>query len=426
LQSLAQLSEKTVMQTLAKIIESSKYSLKRLDAYWRAANYLAVGQICLLDNPLLKEPLLRSHVKPNRAGLWGTIPTQNFIYVHLNRVIQLFDLNMIFLTDSDNARPAVVGNAYLEGSYGELYPELTQDEAGLKKLFQQFSFPDGVPGNVSLDGPGSMCGGGLGYSLSHAFDAVSDNPELTAACVIGDGNSATGQLAKARHSIKFLNPKKDGAVLPIVLLNRNENPQTTFVARVTHREIRQFLYGLGWKPYFVEGDDPEEMHKRMASVVAKVVEEIQHIQTSARSNKDPKRPHWPVVLLNSPKNWTVPKFVNNQSVEGRSLADQVSSDDEHPGYLEKIESWLKSFRPKELFDETGKLMDELTALAPMGDRRMGANPDANRGRLLKNVIMPDCRAYVVNMDSSKNDSRKARERRFVCASLQGISPQIQL
>ena len=388
------------MKTTTKTIESSKYAIKRLDAYWRAANYLSVGQIYLLDNPLLKEPLQKSHIKPNLLGHWGTTPGQNFIYAHLNRAIQLFDLNMIYISGPGHGGPAVVGNVYLEGTYSEVYPNITQDEAGLRKLFKQFSFPGGIPSHVSPECPGSIHEGGeLGYSLCHAFGAVFDNPDLIAACVIGDGEAETGPLATSWHSNKFLNPITDGAVLPILHLNGYKIANPTIFARITHRELKQFLKGCGWKPYFVEGDDPDRMHKRMAGVIGKVVEEIKDIQTNARDNNDAKRPHWPMIVLNSPKGWTGPKFVDGIQIEGTFRAHQIPLliDDEHPGHLEQLESWMKSYRPEELFDEHGKLIDELAELAPQGERRMGANPHANGGQLLKDLIMPDFRRYAVDV-----------------------------
>ena len=388
------------MKTTTKTIESSKYAIKRLDAYWRAANYLSVGQIYLLDNPLLKESLQKSHIKPNLLGHWGTTPGQNFIYAHLNRAIQRFDLNMIYISGPGHGGPAVVGNVYLEGTYSEVYPNITQDEAGLRKLFKQFSFPGGIPSHVSPECPGSIHEGGeLGYSLCHAFGAVFDNPDLIAACVIGDGEAETGPLATSWHSNKFLNPITDGAVLPILHLNGYKIANPTIFARITHRELKQFLKGCGWKPYFVEGDDPDRMHKRMAGVMAKVVEEIKDIQTNARDNNDAKRPHWPMIVLNSPKGWTGPKFVDGIQIEGTFRAHQIPLliDDEHPGHLEQLESWMKSYRPEELFDEHGKLIDELAELAPQGERRMGANPHANGGQLLKDLIMPDFRRYAVDV-----------------------------
>lgn len=380
--------------------DSSKHILNKMDAYWRAANYLSVGQIYLYDNPLLKVPLQRSHVKPNLLGHWGTTPGQNFIYVHLNRIIQQFDLNMLYISGPGHGGPAIVGNVYLEGTYSEVYPEITQDEAGLKKLFKQFSFPGGIPSHVSPECPGSIHEGGeLGYSLSHAFGAVFDNPDLIAACVIGDGEAETGPLATSWHSNKFLNPITDGAVLPILHLNGYKIANPTIFARITRKELKQFLRGCGWKPYFVEGEEPEKMHKKMARVMDRVIEEIKDIQSNARDNDDATRPVWPMIVLNSPKGWTGPKFVDGQQIEGTFRAHQVplQIDDEHPGHLKQLEEWMKSYRPEELFDESGRLIDELAALAPTGKRRMGANPNANGGLLLEDLHLPDFRQNAINV-----------------------------
>ncbi len=378
----------------------SKNLLHRMDAYWRAANYLSVGQIYLYDNPLLKEPLKRSHVKPKLLGHWGTTPGQNFIYVHLNRAIRAFDLNMIYISGPGHGGPAVVGNTYLEGTYSEVYPDITQDEIGLQKLFKQFSFPGGIPSHVSPECPGSIHEGGeLGYSLSHAFGAVFDNPDLITACVVGDGEAETGPLATSWHSNKFLNPITDGAVLPILHLNGYKIANPTVFARITHKELKQFLKGCGWKPYFVEGDEPEAMHKRMAHVMDRVIEEIHDIQTNARENNDASRPLWPMIVLNSPKGWTGPKFVDGLQIEGTFRAHQVplQIDDDHPGHLELLEEWMKSYRPEELFDERGRLLEELAELAPQGERRMGANPHANGGSLLQDLVMPDFRKHAVDV-----------------------------
>ena len=392
------------MSTITKhgSTEASNEILKKMDAYWRAANYLSVGQIYLYDNPLLKEPLQRSHVKPNLLGHWGTTPGQNFIYVHLNRVIQQFDLNMIYISGPGHGGPAIVGNVYLEGTYSEFYPEITQDEAGLKKLFKQFSFPGGIPSHVSPECPGSIHEGGeLGYSLSHAFGAVFDNPDLIAACVIGDGEAETGPLATSWHSNKFLNPITDGAVLPILHLNGYKIANPTVFARITHKELKQFLKGCGWRPYFVEGDDPENMHKRMAQVTGRAIKEIRDIQSNARDNDDATRPMWPMIVLNSPKGWTGPKSVDGLPIEGTFRAHQVplQIDDSHPGNLGHLERWMKSYRPEELFDQRGRLNEELLELAPVGERRMGANPHANGGLLLKALIMPDFKANAIDVPS---------------------------
>jgi xylulose-5-phosphate/fructose-6-phosphate phosphoketolase len=376
--------------------------LRRMDAYWRAANYLSVGQIYLYDNPLLKRPLKLSHVKPTLLGHWGTTPGQNFIYVHLNRAIKKYDLNMIYISGPGHGGPALVANTYLEGTYSEVYPAVTQDEAGLKKLFTRFSFPGGIPSHVSPECPGSIHEGGeLGYSLSHAFGAVFDNPELVVTCVIGDGEAETGPLATAWHSNKFLNPISDGAVLPILHLNGYKIANPALLARIEHEELEQLLRGYGWTPYFVEGDEPQLMHQLMAGTLDEVIGEIRRIQSNARNNNDTTRPRWPMIVLKSPKGWTGPKVVDGLKVEGTFRAHQVPlvMDPEHPDHLEQLESWMKSYKPEELFDEHGRLMAELAELAPEGDRRMGANPHANGGLLLRDLIMPDFRIHAVNVPS---------------------------
>lgn len=378
----------------------NKKTLQKIDAYWRAANYLSVGQIYLLDNPLLKEPLHKSHIKPNLLGHWGTTPGQNFIYVHLNRVIKSHDLNMLYISGPGHGGPAIVANVYLEGTYSEFYPAVSQDEPGLKQLFKQFSFPGGIPSHVSPECPGSIHEGGeLGYSLSHAFGAVFDTPDLIAACVIGDGEAETGPLATAWHSNKFLNPISDGAVLPILHLNGFKIASPTIFARIPRKELKQFLRGCGWKPYFVEGNSHETMHKRMANAMDKALGDIQQIQAHARRNDDPTRPQWPMIVLISPKGWTGPQVVDGLQIEGTFRAHQVPllTDSKHPGHVEQLEKWLKSYRPEELFDNQGRLNSELAELAPQGDRRMGANPHANGGLLLKDLNMPDFRRYAVDV-----------------------------
>ncbi len=392
------------MKTKTKKTKSalSKSTLRRMDAYWRAANYLSVGQIYLYDNPLLKVPLTRAHIKPNLLGHWGTTPGQNFIYVHLNRVIKLFDFNMIYISGPGHGGPAIVGNTYLEGTYSEVYPNITQDESGLRKLFKQFSFPGGIPSHVSPECPGSIHEGGeLGYSLSHAFGAVFDNPDLIAACVIGDGEAETGPLATSWHSNKFLNPITDGAVLPILHLNGYKIANPSVFARITPKELKHFLRGCGWSPHFVEGGDSAAMHRRMARVTAKVIEEIQNIQTNARANDDARRPLWPMIVLDSPKGWTGPKSIDGVPIEGTFRAHQVplSIDDAHPDHLQQLEDWMRSYRPEELFDEQGKLIEALADLAPKGDRRMGSNPHGNGGQLLQDLIMPDFRDYAVEVST---------------------------
>ncbi len=374
--------------------------LQKMDAYWRAANYLSVGQIYLYDNPLLKEPLQQAHVKPILLGHWGTTPGQNFIYVHLNRVIKKYDLDMIYISGPGHGGPALVGNTYLEGTYTEIYPNISQDEAGLTKLFKQFSFPGGIPSHVSPECPGSIHEGGeLGYSLSHAFGAVFDNPELVVACVIGDGEAETGPLATAWHSNKFLNPITDGAVLPILHLNGYKIANPTVLARITQEELDQLLRGYGWIPYFVEGEEPEMMHQLMAATLEKAIGDIQNIQTNARNNKDATRPRWPMIVLNSPKGWTGPKVVDGIPIEGTFRAHQIpiQVDAEHPRHLHELETWMKGYKPEELFDDNGRLIPELAELAPKGDRRMGANPHANGGLLLRDLHLPNYRDFAVQV-----------------------------
>jgi xylulose-5-phosphate/fructose-6-phosphate phosphoketolase len=378
---------------------SSQASLRLLDAYWRAANYLSVGQIFLWDNPLLQRPLRLSDVKPMLLGHWGTTPGQNFIYAHLNRVIKAGDLDMVYVSGPGHGGPAVVGNTYLEGTYSEVYPDISRDEAGLKKLFRQFSFPGGIPSHASPECPGSIHEGGeLGYSLSHSFGAVFDNPALIVACVVGDGEAETGPLATAWHSNKFLDPVTDGAVLPILHLNGYKIANPTVLARITHEELDQFLRGCGWTPIFVEGHEPEAMHARMAAALDQAVLEIQRIQRQARQHGQAGRPRWPMVVLNSPKGWTGPKEVDGQPVEGNFRSHQVPLHPaDHPGHLQLLDDWLRSYRAEELFDAQGTLRAELAALAPTGPRRMGANPHANGGLLLKGLRLPDYRAYAADV-----------------------------
>ncbi len=377
--------------------------LNRMDAYWRAANYLSVGQIYLYDNPLLKRPLSLADVKHMLLGHWGTTPGQNFIYVHLNRVIKKYDLNMIYICGPGHGGPAVVGNTYLEGSYSEIYPNISQDEAGLQKLFLQFSFPGGIPSHASPECPGSIHEGGeLGYSLSHAFGAVFDNPDLIVACVVGDGEAETGPLATAWHSNKFLAPATDGAVLPILHLNGYKISNPTLLARIPHEELEQLLRGYGWTPIFVEGHDPALMHEVMAAALDIAVEQIKKIQQQARADGvsagDSARPRWPMIVLKSPKGWTGPKFVDGLQVENTFRSHQVPLHPRtHPEHLQQLEEWLSSYRPHELFDAEGRLKPELAELAPTGERRMGANPHANGGMLLRDLRMPDFRAYAVEV-----------------------------
>lgn len=388
------------METKHKTL--SPEQLQKMNAYWRAANYISVGQLYLRDNPLLREPLKSSHIKKMLLGHWGTTPGQNFIYVHLNRVIKKYDLDMFYIAGPGHGGPALVGNTYLEGTYTEIYPDITQDEPGLKKLFKQFSFPGGIPSHVSPDCPGSIHEGGeLGYSLSHAFGAAFDNPELIVACIIGDGEAETGPLAAAWHSNKFLSPISDGAVLPILHLNGYKIANPTILARIPREELEQLLRGYGWTPYFVEGVEPEKMHQLMAGVLDTVIEEIKQIQKTARNNNDSTRPHWPMIVFNSPKGWTGPKVVDGIPIEGTYRSHQIPLliDDEHPDHLKLLESWMKSYKPEELFDKEGRLLPLLAELSPKGNRRMGANPHSNGGLLLQDLIMPDFRDHAVQLSS---------------------------
>ena len=385
-----------------KINPLSHDLLQKMNAYWRAANYLSVGQLYLYDNPLLRSPLELSHVKPMLLGHWGTTPGQNFIYVHLNRIIKKYDLDMFYISGPGHGGPALVGNTYLEGTYSEIYPNISQDEAGLKKLFTQFSFPGGIPSHVSPECPGSIHEGGeLGYSLSHAFGAAFDNPELIVACIIGDGEAETGPLATAWHSNKFLNPATDGAVLPILHLNGYKIANPSVLARISHDELDQLLRGYGWTPYFVEGDDPETMHQLMAGTLETVIEEIKQIQSYARGKGEADRPRWPMIVFNSPKGWTGPKEVDGIPNEGTFRSHQIPLlvDSDHPHHLQLLEKWMRSYKPEELFDSKGRLLPELADLAPKGESRMGANPHANGGLLLHDLIMPDFRNYEVLVPS---------------------------
>lgn len=379
----------------------TKDELKKIDAYWRAANYLSVGQIYLRDNPLLREPLKLEHVKQVLLGHWGTTPGQNFIYAHLNRIINQYNLDMIYISGPGHGGPALVGNTYLEGSYSEIYPEITRDAEGLKRLFKQFSFPGGIPSHVSPECPGSMHEGGeLGYSLSHAFGAAFDNPDLMVACVIGDGEAETGPLATAWHSNKFLHPIKDGVVLPILHLNGYKIANPTIFARIDKEEMDNLMKGYGWKPFWVDGEDPAYMHQRMAAVLDEVIAEIKTIKEAAATNEQFDRPTWPMIILKSPKGWTGPKEVDGQKVEGSFRAHQVPlSDPAHnPEHLAQLEKWLQSYKPEELFDEEGKLLAEWQELAPKGDRRMGANPHTNGGALMRNLHMPDFKTYALDVN----------------------------
>jgi xylulose-5-phosphate/fructose-6-phosphate phosphoketolase len=375
-------------------------SLQRLDVFWRAANYLSVGQIYLRDNALLRRPLVRADIKHMLLGHWGTTPGQNFIYAHLNRIIKQRDLNMIYVCGPGHGGPAVLSNTYLEGSYSEVYPLVSQDEVGIERLFRQFSFPGGIPSHASPECPGSIHEGGeLGYSLSHAFGAVFDTPSLIAACVIGDGEAETGPLATAWHSNKFLNPAQDGAVLPILHLNGYKIASASLLARISREELLQLFTGYGWTPYIVEANEPALMHAAMAETLDKIIDDIAAIQELARRNPQRPRPRWPMLILKSPKGWTGPVTVNGQPNEGSFRSHQVPLNrlDEHPEHLAQIERWLRSYRPQELFDEQGRLRPELAELAPVGARRMGSNPHANGGLLLRDLELPDISHFAVDV-----------------------------
>ncbi len=374
--------------------------LLAIDAWWRASNYLAACQLYLLDNPLLREPLRPEHLKRTIVGHWGTCPGQNFIYTHLNRAIVKYDLDMIYISGPGHGGNAVVAQDYLDGSYSEIYPNISQDTEGMKKLFRQFSFPGGIPSHTAPETPGSINEGGeLGYSLAHAFGAVMDNPNLIAACVVGDGEAETGPLATSWHSNKFLNPITDGAVLPILHLNGFQIANPTIFSRLSHEETEMFFKGCGWEPRFVEGDDPFQMHQKMAAALDWAVREIQRIQEYARTSGDAQRPRWPMIVFRSPKGWTGPKAPEGSVFEGgwRSPQVPVPVHDGQPGRLEELECWLRSYRPEELFDQDGALIPALQELAPKGERRMGANPHANGGLLLRDLRTPDFREYAVEV-----------------------------
>jgi xylulose-5-phosphate/fructose-6-phosphate phosphoketolase len=374
--------------------------LHLIDAYWRAAKYLSVGQIYLLDNPLLREPLRVEHVKPRLLGHWGTTPGLNFIYAHLNRVIGEHNLNMLFVAGLGHGGPGIVANTYLEGTYSEVYPNVSGDAIGMQRLFKQFSFPGGIPSHAAPETPGSIHEGGeLGYSLAHAFGAAFDNPDLVVACVVGDGEAETGPLATAWHSNKFLNPATDGAALPILHLNGYKIASPTVLARIGREELEALLTGYGYTPYFVEGDAPDAMHRLMADTLDCVVGEIKTIQHAARENHEQARPRWPMIVLRTPKGWTGPKEVDGQPMEGTWRAHQVPLAEiaTNPDHLRALDGWLRSYRPEELFDASGRLLPELAALAPRGTRRLGASLHANGGLLLKDLQLPDFRAYAVEM-----------------------------
>jgi xylulose-5-phosphate/fructose-6-phosphate phosphoketolase len=387
--------------------------LRKIDAYWRAANYLSVGQIYLYANPLLREPLKLEHIKPRLLGHFGTTPGLNFIYAHFNRLIKKYDLNVIYLAGPGHGGPGMVANTYLEGSYSEFYPNITQNEEGLQKLFKQFSFPGGIPSHAAPETPGSIHEGGeLGYSIMHACGAVFDNPDLLACCVVGDGEAETGPLATSWHSNKFINPARDGAVLPILHLNGWKIANPTVLARMDDNELTHLFTGYGWKPFFVEGHEPEAMHQLMAETLDTIVKEIRLIQEQARrdgDSKDASLPAWPMIVLRSPKGWTGPKVVDGKPIEGTWRAHQVPVADlqTKPAHIKILEDWMRSYRPEELFDEHGKFIPELAELAPQGDRRMGANPHANGGLLLRDLIMPDFRKYAVEVSKPGTQNAEA-------------------
>ncbi len=378
----------------------SKHERQLIDAYWRAANYLSVGQIYLLANPLLREPLQLAHIKPRLLGHWGTTPGLNFIYVHLNRIIKKDDVNMIYITGPGHGGPGIVANVYLEGTYSEIYPTISQDAEGMQKLFKQFSFPGGIPSHAAPETPGSINEGGeLGYALSHAYGAAFDNPDLIVACVIGDGEAETGPLATSWHSNKFLDPARDGAVLPILHLNGYKIANPTVLARISSEELDSLFRGYGYTPYVVEGDDPATMHELMASTLDTVMAEIYAIQRKARTRHDLTRPRWPMLILRTPKGWTGPQEIDGKKTEGYWRSHQVplAEMSTKPEHIKLLEAWMKSYRPEELFDINGTLLPELAALAPRGPRRMGANPHANGGLLLRDLRQPDFRGYAVSV-----------------------------
>ncbi len=378
----------------------SKDEVNKLDAYWRAANYLSVGQIYLLDNPLLKQPLRIEHIKPRLLGHWGTTPGLNFIYAHMNRIIKKHEQSAIFIAGPGHGGPAVVANTYLEGIYSEIYSNVSRDEAGLKQLFKQFSFPGGIPSHAAPETPGSIHEGGeLGYALLHAFGAVYDNPKLLACCVVGDGEAETGPLATSWHSNKFLNPVHDGVVLPILHLNGYKIANPTILARISHEELMELFRGYGWEPFYVEGDDPLKMHQLMAHTMDVVMDRIKQIRQQASTAESITRPMWPMIIMKTPKGWTGPKIVDGVQIEGTFRAHQVPLSElaAKPEHVQILEDWMRSYHPEELFDAAGALQSSLAELAPQGDLRMGANPSANGGLLLKSLVMPDFREYAVQV-----------------------------
>jgi xylulose-5-phosphate/fructose-6-phosphate phosphoketolase len=399
----------------------SQDELSKIHAYWRAANYLSVGQIYLYANPLLREPLKLEHVKPRLLGHWGTTPGLNFIYAHMNRVIKKYDIDAIYVCGPGHGGPGMVANSYLEGTYTELYTNIQENEDGLQKLFRQFSFPGGIPSHAAPETPGSIHEGGeLGYSLSHASGAAFDNPELLVCCVVGDGEAETGPLATSWHLNKFLNPVRDGAVLPILHLNGYKIANPTILGRMSDDQLTKLFTGYGWKPYFLEGHEPDQMHQLMAVTLDHIVEEIRGIQSDARQSKKASLPEWPMIVLRTPKGWTGPKVVDGKPVEGTWRAHQVPvSDPQHkPEHLRILEDWMRSYRPEELFDERGKLVPDLADLPPKGNRRMSANPHANGGVLLRDLVMPDFRKYAVKVE--KPGSKFAESTRVLGGFLRDV------
>ena len=377
---------------------ATEEELAGMDRYWRAANYLSACQLYLLDNPLLEKPLCEDDIKKKIVGHWGTVPGQNFIYTHLNRVIREYDLDMIYISGPGHGGNAMVAQDWLDGSYQEVYPNITRDREGMQRLFKQFSFPGGIPSHVAPETPGSINEGGeLGYSLAHAFGAVTDNPGLIAACVVGDGEAETGPLATSWQLNKFVNPKTDGAVLPILHLNGYKIANPTVLARISHEELESFFRGCGWEPRFVEGSDPAEMHRKMADAMDECIEKILACQKNARETGDMSRPRWPMIVLRAPKGWTGPDYVDGAKVEDYWRAHQVPIQPDTPEHIRQIEDWLRSYKPEELFDKDGHPMPDILALAPEGKRRMGANPHANGGQLLRDLRMPDFRDYEVKV-----------------------------
>jgi len=395
--------------------------LRKMHAYWRAANYLSVGQIYLYHNPLLREPLKLEHIKPRLLGHWGTTPGLNFVYLHMNRLIKKYDLNAIYICGPGHGGPGMVANTYLEGTYSEIYSNITQNEDGMQKLFKQFSFPGGIPSHAAPETPGSINEGGeLGYSIAHAYGAAFDNPDLFVCCVVGDGEAETAALATSWHSNKFLNPARDGAVLPILHLNGYKIANPTVLGRMDDAALTQLFTGYGYKPYFIEGHEPEPMHQKMAATLDAIVDEIRAIQKTARGEKAPTRPVWPMIVMRTPKGWTGPKEVDGKQIEGTWRAHQVPVTDfaAHPDHLKILEDWMKSYKPQELFDANGKFVTELAELAPKGDRRMGANPHANGGLLLKDLLMPDFRDYA--LDVSKPGIEDAESTRVLGTFLRDV------